>query len=159
MQEITATAAAVGRRGEGEARWWFDGLAEILVTSDQTGGALSVIEVTEPPGAAAPLHVHHREDETFVILEGEVSLEVGGEAVPAVAGDVVFAPRRIPHRYVVGPAGCRMLFVTTPGGFEALVREMSVPAAARTLPPPSDAAPDMELVAGVAIAHGCELLC
>ena len=160
MQEITtAGAAAVARRGEGEARWWFEALAEIRLTADQTGGALSVVEVTEPPGAAAPLHVHHREDETFVILEGEVTFEVGGAAVSAASGDVVFAPRGIPHLYSVGPAGCRMLFVTNPGGFEALVREMSVPAATRTLPPPSDAPPDMEMVAAVATAHGCELLC
>lgn len=159
MQEIpTAAAAAIGRRGEGEARWWFEALAEIRLTADQTGGALSVVEVTEPPGAAAPLHVHHREDETFVVLEGEVTFEVGGESVPAAAGDVVFGPRGVPHGYSAGPAGCRMLFVTTPGGFEALVREMSVPAAARTLPPPSDVPPDMEMVAAVATAHGCELL-
>lgn len=159
MQEITtAGAAAIGRQGEGEARWWFDALAEIRVTARQTGGALSVVEVTEPPGAATPLHVHHREDETFVILEGEVSFQVGDDRVSASSGDVVFAPRGIPHLYVVGSAGCRMLFVTTPGGFEALVREMSVPAEARALPPPSDAGPDMEMVAAVATAHGCQLL-
>jgi hypothetical protein len=51
-----------------------------------------------------------------------------------------------------------MLFICTPGGFEDLVREMSVPAVTRTLPPDADAPPDMELVAAVAVAHGCELL-
>lgn len=159
MQEISsAGAAAIGRRGEGEARWWFDALAEIRLSARQTCGALSVVEVTEPPGAVTPLHVHHREDETFVILEGEVSFTVGDDTVPGASGDVVFAPRGIPHMYAVGPTGCRMLFVTTPGGFEALVREMSVPAQARTLPPPSDVGPDMETVAAVATAHGCELL-
>ena len=53
-------------------------------------------------------------------------------------------PRDIPHRYTVGPNGCRMLFICTPGGFEDLVREMSVPAESRTLPPPSDEEPDLE---------------
>jgi hypothetical protein len=51
-----------------------------------------------------------------------------------------------------------MLFIMTPGGFEDLVREMSVPAQRRTLPPPSDAEPDWAHVAAVAKAHGCELL-
>lgn len=93
-----------------------------------------------------------------MVLDGEVTFEVGGQAVAARAGDVVFAPRRVPHRYAVGPSGCRMLFVTTPGGFEGLVREMSVPAGARTLPPPSGDEPDWAMVAAVATAHGCELL-
>lgn len=159
MSEITTgPSPAAGRRGQGEARWWFAGLAEILITADQTGGTLSVIEVTEPAGAGTPLHVHHRGDETFVILEGSVTFMVGGAAIAAEAGDVVFAPRGIPHRYAVGDAGCRMLFVVTPGGFEELVREMSVPAERRTLPPATGEEPDMEMVAAVAVAHGCELL-
>lgn len=46
----------------------------------------------------------------------------------------------------------------TPGGFEDLIRDMSVPAQSRTLPPTSDQEPDWEEVAAVAQAHGCELL-
>lgn len=159
MTDTTQTlAAAMTRRGEGEARWWFSALAEITLTAEQTGGLLSIIEITEPPGSAGPLHVHHREDETFWILEGEVTFEVGGSTIPAGAGDVVFGPRDVPHRYTVGDAGCRMLFIMTPAGFEGLVRDMSVPARSRTLPPSSDEEPDWEHVAAVAKAHGCELL-
>jgi hypothetical protein len=44
------------------------------------------------------------------------------------------------------------------GGLERLVRDMSVPAESRTLPPPSDEEPDWEHVAAVAEANGCELL-
>jgi hypothetical protein len=51
-----------------------------------------------------------------------------------------------------------MLFIMTPGGFEDLVRDMSVPAKSRTLPPASEKEPDWEHVAAVAKAHGCELL-
>jgi quercetin dioxygenase-like cupin family protein len=151
-------AAAVTRAREGEARWWFGGLAEITLSSRETGGALSVIEVTEPPGAPGPLHVHHREDETFYILEGDATFEVGGEELHAGAGDTVFAPRGVPHRYSVGDSGCRMLFIMTPGGFDDLVREMSVPAGSRTLPPPMDEEPDWARVDAIARAHGCELL-
>jgi hypothetical protein len=46
----------------------------------------------------------------------------------------------------------------TPGGFEDLVREMSVPAERRTLPPAMDAEPDWARIAEVAQRHGCELL-
>lgn len=144
--------------GEGEARWWFASLAVIKATAADTAGQLTIIEVTEPPGAQAPLHVHHREDEAFWILTGSITLHVGDAVIDAGPGDYAFGPREVAHRYEVGPDGCRMLFICTPGGLEDLVREMSVPAASRTLPPPSDGPPDMELVAAIAVAHGCELL-
>ena len=146
------------RAGEGEARWWFAALAEIKASAADTDGQLTIVEVTEPPGAQAPLHVHHREDEGFWILEGEVTFQVGDVTIAARAGDFAWGPRDVPHRYTVGPDGCRMLFILTPAGFEGLVRDMSEPAAERTLPPASDEAPDMARVARVAQAYGCELL-
>ncbi|MDP9368203.1 MAG: quercetin 2,3-dioxygenase [Chloroflexota bacterium] len=142
----------------GEARWWFDSLAVIKATAADTGGQMTIIEVTEPPGVQGPLHVHHREDEGFWILEGDATFEVGDAIIEAHAGDYVFGPRDIPHRYMVGDAGCRMLFIMTPGGFEDLVIAMSEPARSRTLPPPSDQEPDWERVAAIAKAHGAELL-
>jgi quercetin dioxygenase-like cupin family protein len=142
----------------GEARWWFDSLAVIKATAADTGGQMTIIEITEPPGAEGPLHVHHREDEGFWILEGDVTFEVGGTTIEAHVGDYVFGPRDIPHRYSVGDAGARMLFIFTPGGFEDLLIAMSEPAGSRTLPPPSDVEPDWERIAAIAKAHGNELL-
>lgn len=140
------------------ARWWFDALAIVKLTAEQTGGQLSIIEMTEPPGAEGPLHVHHREDETFCVLEGSVTLYIGDETIEARAGDSAFGPRDVPHRYTVGPEGCRMLFVCTPGGFERLVIEMSRPAESLTLPPPATEEPDWAEVSRVASENGCELL-
>ena len=157
MTENTLEPVAV-RSDEGDARWWFGSLAVIKATAADTGGQFTIVEITEPPGAEAPLHVHHREDEAFWILEGDVTLEVGGTTIEASAGDYAFGPRGIPHRYTVGDGGCRMLFICTPAGFETLVREMSEPAAARTLPPATGSPPDLERVAAVAEANGCELL-
>ena len=155
MLNDTHTAApVVTRAGEGDARWWFGALAEIKLATPE----VSIIEVTEPPHAEAPLHVHHREDEGFWLLEGSATFVVGDLTVDARAGDYLFGPRDVPHRYTTGPDGCRMLFVMTPGGFEDLVREMSVPAERRTLPPPMDAEPDWAQVAEVGRRHGCELL-
>jgi mannose-6-phosphate isomerase-like protein (cupin superfamily) len=159
MTDATQTLTpAATRSGEGEARWWFANLAEIKLTAEQTGGLLSIIEITEPPNAASPLHVHHREDETFWLLDGDATFEVGDEIIHASAGDVLFGPRDVPHRYTVGESGCRMLFIMTPGGFEGLVRDMSVPARSRALPPPSDAEPDWEDIAAVAKKYGCGLV-
>jgi quercetin dioxygenase-like cupin family protein len=160
-QSVTSNAGlkpVAVAKDEGEARWWMSGLAVIKVTAAETGGQMSIIEITEPPGSEAPLHVHHREDESFWILEGSATFEVGATTIDAQAGDYLFGPRDIPHRYTVGPNGCRMLFIMTPGGFENLIVAMSEPAARRTLPPPADEEPDWEQVEAIAAAHGAELL-
>jgi mannose-6-phosphate isomerase-like protein (cupin superfamily) len=145
-------------RDAGEARWWLGSLAVIKATAADTGGQMSIIEITEPPGSEAPLHVHHREDESFWILEGDVTFEVGDRKIDARAGDYLFGPRDVPHRYTVGSAGCRMLFIMTPGGFEDLIIATSEPAASRTLPPPFEEEPDWERIAAIASAYGNELL-
>ena len=75
------------RGDEGEARWWFAALAVIKATAADTGGQMTIVDMTEPPGAQAPLHVHHREDEAFWILEGDVTIEVGDATIEASAGD------------------------------------------------------------------------
>jgi quercetin dioxygenase-like cupin family protein len=156
-QTQTLKPVAVAKDG-GEARWWLGLLAVIKASAADTGGLMTIVEVTNPPGWAAPLHVHHREDESFWILEGSATFQVGDTTIEGHAGDYLFGPRDIPHRYTVGAAGCRMLFIMTPGGFEDLVIAMSEPAASRTIPPPSKVEPDWERIAAIAKAHGAELL-
>jgi quercetin dioxygenase-like cupin family protein len=149
------------REGQGEARWWFGALAEIKATAADTGGQLTIVEVTEHPGAEAPLHVHHRDDEGFWVLEGEVTFYVGDETIQASAGDYVFGPRGIPHRFTVGPRGCRMLFIMVPGGMEDVIRATSEPAPSRTLPPAPDEEPspeEIERLKAIVKEHGYELL-
>jgi mannose-6-phosphate isomerase-like protein (cupin superfamily) len=156
-QVQTPTPLAVDR-DEGEAIWWFGSLAVIKASAADTGGAMSLIEITEPPNFEGPLHVHHREEEGFYILEGSATFQIGDQTIKAKAGDYLLGPRDIPHKFDTGPEGCRMLFIMTPGGFEDLVRDMGEPAGSRTLPPLSDEEPDMARVAQIAEKYGCELL-
>jgi uncharacterized cupin superfamily protein len=105
--------------------------------------------------------VHYRDDEGFWILEGSVTFEVGDTTIEASAGDYVFGPRNIPHRYTIGDSGCRMLFILVPGGIEDVIRATSEPAASRTLPPPSDEEPTAQEIEGlkaIVKEHGYELL-
>jgi quercetin dioxygenase-like cupin family protein len=122
---------------------------------------MTIVEITAPPGLEAPLHVHHRDDEAFWILEGTVAFEVGDQTIEASAGDYVFAPRDIPHRYTIGDAGCRMLFILVPSGIEDVIRATSEPAASRTVPPPMEHEPsaeELEQLKAVIKEHGYELL-
>jgi quercetin dioxygenase-like cupin family protein len=147
---------------QGDARWWSDGLAVVKATAADTGGQMTIIEITEPPNKEAPLHVHHREDEAFWILDGGATFEVGDQTIEARPGDYLFGPRDIPHRYTTGPDGCRMLFIFTPGGFEDLLTAVSRPAETRTLPPAANGTPasheDAQHAQAAIQAHGCELL-
>ena len=147
----------VRHQEDGEARWWLGSLATIKATSQDTGGQFCLIEVLENEGES-PLHVHHNEDETFYVLEGEVEFEVGGRTIPAMPGTVLFAPRDVPHRYVVRRGPARILYLCTPGGFEELVRATSDPASERRIPREGEGTPDFDTLPKTVKRFGCELL-
>ena len=140
----------------GQQRWFFGMLAEVKASAADTAGQYTLVEITAPPGLESPLHVHYTEDEGFHVLEGDVTLLVGDETVELASGQHAFGPRDVPHRFTVGPDGARMIWVLTPGGFESLIEEVSVPAEAPTVPPPSVVPP--ENVAEIVRRHGNELL-
>lgn len=106
-------------------------------------------------GRTAP-SAQRGEDEGFYVLEGSATIHVGDESVTLTAGQHAFGPRKVPHRFDIGPEGAHMLWVLTPGGFEALVEEASVPATTPTLPP-ADIVPP-EDIADIVRRHGNELL-
>src|SRR5918996_958698 len=102
-----------------------------------------------------PIATAKDEGEAHWILDGDVTFEVGGKTIEASAGDFVFGPRDVPHRYTVGDAGSRMLFILTPGGFEELVRATSDPAPRPTPPPPDHPMPDEQQMKAAQTAAGC----
>src|SRR5882757_10373383 len=72
MPSATPTKPYRLATGEGLADvWWKTGRITVKAGPDETGGAFSQIEVDDPRGGGPPLHVHHNEDETFYVLEGE----------------------------------------------------------------------------------------
>jgi quercetin dioxygenase-like cupin family protein len=90
----------------------------VLLRAEQTGGRISVIETAPRPGAGPPLH-HHDFDESFYVLAGELTFQLGDETVVAGPGQLVFAPRGVPHAFAnLGDVAARQLIVCTPAGFE-----------------------------------------
>jgi mannose-6-phosphate isomerase-like protein (cupin superfamily) len=159
MNKDAANAGFTLRAGEGEARWWLGSLAVIKATGEDTGGAYSLVEVTEPAGADGPLHVHHREDEGFWILQGELTFRIGDATMKAGPGSFVFGPKGVPHTYRVDAGPARILYILSPAGFEGFIRASSQPADSLTLPPESSA-DDAALASLVALAerYGAEIL-
>src|SRR5215207_2853461 len=94
MNEEVATKAFGLKEGEGEA-WWWGGvsLATIKATGKETGGRYTLVEVLGAEGEEAPLHVHHREDEAFWILEGELTFQVGDETIRPLPDRSSLIPR------------------------------------------------------------------
>jgi mannose-6-phosphate isomerase-like protein (cupin superfamily) len=84
---------------------------EMLVKADaaSTGGLVSVLEATEPPGFGPPIHVHHDAAEAFYVLEGEYLMHLDGEEVRCPAGSFVFIPLGVKHGFKVGGVPSRKL--------------------------------------------------
>jgi quercetin dioxygenase-like cupin family protein len=142
--------------GEGEARWWFGQLAVLKATAKDTAGGHTLVEITVNPGYETPLHIHHREDEGFWMLDGSATFTVGNQTVEAGPGAYLFGPKHVPHKWKAGADGARLLYLFAPGGFEDLIREMSEPARELVPPPPEVRPPDN--VVEVATRFGVELL-
>lgn len=143
--------------GGGEQRWWLGSLATIKASSEQTGGQFALIEIQENE-SETPLHVHHREDEAFWVIEGDILFEVGGKAIEAGPGSFLFGPRGVPHRYKVRKGPARMLYLFTPGGFENLLRATSDPAGEARIPREGEGMPDDDKLLEIVQRYGCEIL-
>ena len=110
-----------------------------------------------PRGSGPPLHLHHNEDETFYVLEGEVTVQVGDERIDLNAGDYLFGPRGIAHTYIVRSERARMLVTASPGGIEEALRLFGVPVTGSV--PPTDAVmPPMDELVRLFADYGCEIL-
>ncbi len=144
---------------ETDALWFGESFAEIRVSAADGDGDVSIVETTTPHGAMPPLRVHD-EDQSFYVLDGEVTFFVGDEVVRAAAVDVIVAPRGAPHTYRVESEQARWLTVSAHGDWERLVRSFSRPAATSDLPAPAGR-PTPEQAAALAAAcleHRIELV-
>jgi quercetin dioxygenase-like cupin family protein len=116
------------------------------LTSAETDGTLAVGHAVVRPGGEPPLHVHAREDETFYVLDGQITFQRGGQRIEASAGDAVFMPRGVQHGFAVITETASLLQVFTPGGLEEAFRSLSQPAPAGELPPAPNGPPPPEAV-------------
>ena len=87
------------------------------VTSAQTGGRLFVCEHTHLLKGGPPLHVHHQQEEWFLVQEGEVVIQVRDERMVLKPGDSLLGPRGVPHTFsATGDAPAKLLIAFTPAG-------------------------------------------
>ena len=124
----------------------------VLLDGADTAGAFALFDVTSPPGGGPPLHVHHREDEFFFILQGEAEVMVAGHRSRAGAGTFVIGPREIPHTFHnPGSTILHMLVMVRPAGAENFFQEMSEMI-------PAGTPPDFGKLTALAQRYGVEIL-
>ena len=121
----------------GDAVWFLGTVARMKLTGEQTGGRFALWEGVLPRGAAPPLH-SHPQDETFYVLDGDVTVWVESDERSLRVGDVACARAGVPHTFRVESDTARMLFLSTPAGIEDYVRALAEPARWPWLQPPPD---------------------
>ena len=69
-------------------------LIHVLLRSEQSAGVVSVIESGSLPDFGGPPLHRHDFDETFYVMEGELTFRLGDELFSAKAGELALAPGR-----------------------------------------------------------------
>ena len=99
-----------------------------LVTGDQSNGAYFIMEGIIPPGGGPPLHIHHREEECFYLLDGTLEITLGEKIFNATTGAFIQIPRGTLHRFHnTGSATARMLLLFSPAGMDKYFEEALEP--------------------------------
>ena len=92
--------ASIIHPGEGESLHLNGISVSFKVTSELSNNQLGVYEITLPPHTiGAKLHYHRFMDETFIVSQGVLTLEVGDSQQKAIAGTVAYIPRFTPHGF------------------------------------------------------------
>lgn len=106
--------------------WGRGSVVTVELTARETGGVIGVVRFRAVRGERAQRHVHTREDEIFLINDGEMRMTLGERAQVHGAG-ALFLPRGIPHSYEVLSPTADFCVLTTPGGFERFFQAAGFP--------------------------------
>lgn len=97
----------------------------LKLVSEETNGTFTYGEyAAQPASSGPPPHYHPNADETFYVLEGEFTMQVGDRTVQAKPGSLVFVPRGVVHAVAnLGTVPARLLFSYSPAGIERFWEE------------------------------------
>ena len=147
----------------GDRIWHLGVLMKFHVTGNDTGGRFWISENWAPKGHGPPTHRHGREDELLVMLDGRLSVSVGGSVRELESGDLAFAPRTVDHAFKIRSTTARYLVLAAPAGFENWFLQTGQAATDDTLPPPDVMSGILQIVESPSFAtslleYGVEVL-
>jgi quercetin dioxygenase-like cupin family protein len=151
---MSTRRAIIRKEGEGDAIWFNSDLFIFKATSDETDQAFTLFEESSQRGKMTPLHMHPAADETFCVLEGELTVHVDGAEHVVGPGGMASVPRGMPHAVLVTSETARVLTFVTPGykALEEFFHEVGEPATENVLPP--SAPLPLERIRAAAGRHG-----
>jgi quercetin 2,3-dioxygenase len=89
---------------------------DLKISGKDTNGQLSVFEYTGLAKVGPALHVHFKQDEIFMVMQGEYRFVVGTETHVLKAGQTIFLPRNIPHTWIQLSDTGKMIYMLQPAG-------------------------------------------
>jgi mannose-6-phosphate isomerase-like protein (cupin superfamily) len=101
-------------------------------------------------GKMTPLHTHPNQDETLIVLEGEILIYADGKEHRVGPRGVAVARREVPHAFMVTSERALILTLQTPGSGEAFYREASEPSTEET---DAERPPDLDRLRAAAQRH------
>lgn len=144
--------------GAGRTYWLGLDLHVLKAVGEDTGGSFSLFEVTAAPQSGPPPHIHHREDETYYVLEGEFEFLYIDQTFTAGPGSVVYLPRGRLHMHRNAlDTPSRAVVLNTPSGIEKLIEEAGEPATDLSSPPPPPDQAALERIVMIAQKYGVEV--
>ncbi len=139
--------------GDGERLWFLGTLATIKLPGEASDGRFALIEFLFGRNTSPPVHTHPQ-DESYVVLDGRLTIQAGGERFELDPGGAATVPIGMPHTFRVDSETARVLVLSTPAGIERMVRDCAVPASAPTLPPADAPRPAPQELERIFAAHG-----
>lgn len=104
----------------------FKDSAKVLTTSEETGGAFMVGELTVSPGGGNFMHTHSAFEETFTAVKGTLGVAVNDKKYFLKPGESITVPLHTPHHFFNDgnePVTCHIKFVP---GHEGFVKGMAI---------------------------------
>ncbi len=147
------SGATWSEAGAGEHRWFLGTLATIKISGEAVDDRYALIEFVFPGGSSPPLHTHPQ-DESYVLLEGSLTIVAADERFELGPGGAAAVPAGVAHTFRVDSQTARVLVLSTPAGLERMIRDASIPAETATLPPPDAQRPSPDELARIFAAHG-----
>jgi quercetin dioxygenase-like cupin family protein len=145
--------------GEGAAFSAVGDVYRVLAGGHQTGGVYALSEIRVSPDNGPPLHVHSREDESFFVLDGEITFQIGSETIAAKPGTFIQGPRGIPHSFKNnGRNPARMLVFVAPPAFENFIKAFAQPVASFDSPAIPVNPQEIEKLLAAAPKYGIQIL-
>jgi quercetin dioxygenase-like cupin family protein len=121
-------------------------LFHFLARGEQSANSFALIQIEVYKGNEPPAHIHTHEDESYFIIEGDIRFWIGDKIIEATAGDFIFLPKGVPHKFELLSDKVKELMWISPAGLDQWFWDNSAPSPDQKALPIPQGPPPPELV-------------